>query len=133
MRVLMSFLISAIAFWLLSESARSQTNIVVLSCEGTTTYRGPGGKETQSPDSAFVAVNFAEGKVYFKGDLIPITQTTAAKIEFGATVDEPSGLPSEILGTIDRITGDVGVKKNIASHEFTIFWQLHCKPANHMF
>jgi hypothetical protein len=126
----------------LSTTAQAADTTLTLACQGTMT----GGTEDAKPEpiSMGIIVNFTRKTVHGFGDpifgeqLINITGITETAVFFSASDKFSQTILQSVIGTIDRVTGDVSADftsmdtktgKTIASTSYA----LKCRPTQRMF
>jgi hypothetical protein len=123
-------------------TAQAADTTLTLACQGTTTA----GTEDAKPEpvSIGIIVNFTKKTVHGFGDpffgeqLITITGITETAVYFGASDKLFQTTSRSVIGTIDRVTGDVSADfvssntktgKTITSTSYA----LKCRPTQRMF
>jgi hypothetical protein len=122
-------------------TAQAADTILTLACRGTTTS----GLEDAKPEpvSMGIIVNFTNRTVQgfgFPGLLdypVKITAWNDVTIAFNGS-DSSLGSTSSIVGSIDRVTGDVEATSSLANKktgrfEPTMSYALKCRPTQRMF
>jgi hypothetical protein len=111
------------------------TGTLTLACQGEKSSRGAPGSgiaPVQEQASMGLIVNFAAQTVSgFGGDWpfpIPMRNLSETAIVFG---DERPGLTGRIIGSIDRVTGEM--EAGLRSEKFSVSYSLKCKPTQRMF
>jgi hypothetical protein len=124
-------------------SAQAADTTLTLACQGTATITGMEDAKPE-PISMGIIVNFTKKTVHGFGDpifgeqLIEITRITETTVYFGATGELSRTISRSVIGTIDRVTGDVSADfmsvdaktgKNLTSWSYA----LKCRPTQRMF
>lgn len=117
--------------------AAAESNVIRLSCEGTTTHDDT--NKVEPVQKMGVVVNLDERTVSFLGYVVPSDSITvdAAIITFEYTTKNyDTGFESHISGDIDRITGDMDApvitfndEKPLSELKDTLY-QVHCKATD---
>jgi hypothetical protein len=122
-------------------TAQAQPATLTLACKGTTTEHDLSGDQDAQPISMGIIVNFADRTVRgwdwpFDLDALEIGYVNDTEVRFGGK--EETGAQSIIVGSINRVTGDVQatwsfVDKKTGKLEPHITYALQCRPAQRMF
>jgi hypothetical protein len=120
-------------------SAQAVDTTLTLACQGTvTTAMKP------DPISMGIIVNFTKqtvhgfGDSFFQEQLIKITGITETAVYFGASDKLDQTMQRSVIGTIDRVTGDVDATFTVTDSETgknvtSTSYALKCKPTQRMF
>jgi hypothetical protein len=121
-------------------TAQAADTTLTLACQGTTTA---GTEDKPEPISMGIIVNFTKNTVHGFGDpifgeqLIKITGITETAVYFGAS-DKLWNTSRSVMGSIDRVTGDVSVDATSADTKTgktitSTSYALKCRPTQRMF
>jgi hypothetical protein len=126
----------------LSVTARAADTTLTLACQGTATT----GMEDAKPEpvSMGIIVNFTKNTVhgfgdpYFGEQLLKITRITETAVHFGASDKLFQTTEQSVIGTIDRVTGDVSADFVAANAKtgktiMSTSYALKCRPTQRMF
>jgi hypothetical protein len=131
--------------WGFAATAQAQPVTLTLACKGTTTFPADSSDpDAKQPISMGIIVNFTERTVQgfgFPGLLdypVKITAANDVTIAFGGSSHAFPTSVASIMGSIDRVTGDVEATSMLSDPKTnktisTTTYALLCRPTQRMF
>lgn len=106
-----------------------QKNTITLSCDGSGKLTQAGDDVKPDPIKGLGIVVSASGRtVSFHTYTVPIKSITNAVVTFNGRAG-----PTQIDGTIDRVSGRVSIDFWEANFKNNTSWELACRPATRLF
>jgi hypothetical protein len=126
-------MLSVAAMTLPPAVAQQQASTITLSCDGTSKLTATAAADLK-PDPVTklgIIVNLVARTVTFMNFVLPIKQYSETLVNFSGRSKGP--LPSEINGSIDRVTGYTDINfwyENVGNNSE---WELACRPTTRLF